>query len=101
MSCRCQRSRVAGVTKNADQRGRGEQSRQGSQHHPVGRLQVGAVHLAAEHRHLVAQHEEFDVLGSAVSGELGQHLQNLAQQQVHQRRAHGLHRVGYVDVEHA
>jgi hypothetical protein len=26
--------------------------------------------------------------GAVVSGELGQHLQHLAQQQVHQRRAH-------------
>jgi hypothetical protein len=40
--------------------------------------------LAASHRHLVAQHERLDVLGRAVSGESGQHLQNLAQQHVHE-----------------
>jgi hypothetical protein len=53
------------------------------------------VHLAAQHRHLVAQHQELDVLGSAVAGDLGQHLQDLAKQQVHKRRGHGLHRVGH------
>jgi hypothetical protein len=36
----------------------------------------------------MAQDQEFDVLGAVVAGELGQHLQHLAQQQVHQRRAH-------------
>jgi hypothetical protein len=39
-----------------------------------------------------AQHQEFDVLGSAVAGELGQHLQHLAQQQVHQRHVHARQR---------
>jgi hypothetical protein len=33
----------------------------------------------------MAQHEQFDVLGTAVTGELGEHLQDLAQHQVHQR----------------
>jgi hypothetical protein len=67
----------------------GQQPRQGGQHHPVGRFEIGAVYLAAQHRHLVAEDQEFDVLGSAVAGELGQHLQHLAQQQVNQRSAHG------------
>jgi hypothetical protein len=49
----------------------------------------------------MAQHQDFHVLGPAVPGELGQHLQNLAQQQVHQRRAHGLHTVGHASVEQA
>ena len=35
------------------------------------------------------QHEQFDVLSAAVPGELGQHLQDLPQQLVYQRRAHG------------
>ncbi len=42
------------------------------------------MYLAAQHGHLVAQHEQFDVLGPTVAGELGQHLQNLPQQQVDQ-----------------
>jgi hypothetical protein len=31
----------------------GQQSRQGGQQHPVGRLESGTVHLAAQHRHLM------------------------------------------------
>jgi hypothetical protein len=46
------------------------------------------VYLAAGHRDLVAEYKEFDVLGSAVAGQLGQHLQRLAQQQVQHRSAH-------------
>jgi hypothetical protein len=76
------------VTKNADQRGRGEQAGQGRQDDPVGGLQVGAVDLATQDRDFVAQHQELHVLGSAVAGELGQHLQDLPQQEVHQRGAH-------------
>ena len=48
-------------------------------HHSVGWLKVWAVYLAAQHRYLVAQDQEFDVVGCAVTGELGQHLQHLAQ----------------------
>jgi hypothetical protein len=47
------------------------------------------VYLSAQHRDLMAQHQKFDVLGPAVAGELGQHLQHLAQKQVDQRGAHG------------
>jgi hypothetical protein len=35
------------------------------------------VHLPPQDRDLVAQDEQFDVLGAAVAGELGQHLQDL------------------------
>ena len=69
--------------------GAGEQPGQRREHDPVGGLQLRPVYLAAEHRDLVAQDEEFDVLGAVVAGELGQHLQHLAQEQVHQRHAHG------------
>jgi hypothetical protein len=51
-------------------------------------LQVGAVDLSAEHRHLVAQDKYLDVLGPVVAGELSQHLQDLPKQQVHQGRGH-------------
>jgi hypothetical protein len=47
-------------------------------------LEIGAVDLAAQHRHLMAQDHQFDVLGCAVADKLGQHLQHLAQQHVHQ-----------------
>jgi hypothetical protein len=47
-------------------------------------LQVGSVDLASQDRDLVAQHQQFDVLGAAVTSKLGQHPQYLAQQQVHQ-----------------
>ncbi|MGW4464743.1 hypothetical protein [Micromonospora sp. NPDC004704] len=86
------------VTMPAQQRGRGDeehrpawagqQPRQHRQYHPVGGLEIGAGHLAAQHRHLMAEHQDLHILGPLVAGELGQHLQDLAKQQVHQRRAH-------------
>jgi hypothetical protein len=36
----------------------------------------------------MAQDQDLDILGAVVAGELGQHLQHLTQQQVHQRHAH-------------
>jgi len=45
ISCRCQRSRVAGVTNRPARAG--QQPRQGGQHHPVGRLEIGAGYLPA------------------------------------------------------
>jgi hypothetical protein len=35
------------------------------------------MHLPTQHRHLMPQHEQLDVLRAAVPGELGQHLQDL------------------------
>jgi hypothetical protein len=49
----------------------------------------------------MAEDQEFDVVGSAVAGELGQHLQHLAQQQVHQRGVHGVHRAHWPRIERA
>jgi len=40
---------------------------------------AGALDLAAQHRDLVAQYQQFHVLGAAVPGELGQHMQDLTQ----------------------
>ena len=34
------------------------------------------MYLPAQHRDLVAEYQEFDIFGSAVAGELGQHLQH-------------------------
>jgi hypothetical protein len=67
----------------------GQQPRQHRQHYPVGGLEIGAVHLAAQHCHLVAEYQDLDILGAAVAGELGQHLQDLAQEELHQRGGHG------------
>jgi hypothetical protein len=78
---------VAGGTKKIASR-RGEQPRQRREHDTVGGLQLRPVYLAAEHRDLVAQHEESDVLGVVVAGELGQHFQHLAQEQEPQLHAH-------------
>jgi hypothetical protein len=47
------------------------------------------LYLPAQHLHLVAEYQEFDVFSAAVAGELDQHLQHLAQEQVYQRSAHG------------
>jgi hypothetical protein len=41
-------------------------------------LEIGAVHLASQHRHLMAEDQYFHVFGPAIAGELGQHLQDLA-----------------------
>jgi hypothetical protein len=70
----------------------GEESRQRRQHDTVGRVEPGTVYLPTEHRDLMAQHEEFDVLGAVVAGELGQHPQHLTQQHVHQRHVHARQR---------
>jgi hypothetical protein len=57
----------------------GQQPRLGGQHDSVGGLELGSSYLSAEHRDLVAQDQQLDVLGAVVAGELGQHLQHLAQ----------------------
>ena len=45
--------------------------------------------LPTQYRHLMPSDKQLDILGATVAGELGQHLQDLAQQQLHQRRVHG------------
>jgi hypothetical protein len=47
----------------------------------------------------VAEYQDLDILGAAVPGELGQHLQDLAQEQVHQRCAHGHEHDGCAGLE--
>jgi hypothetical protein len=37
-------------------------------------LEIGAGYLAAQHRHLMAEYQDFQILGPIVAGELGQHL---------------------------
>jgi hypothetical protein len=43
-------------------RGAAQQPGQGGEQHSVGRLKIRSVNLAAEHRDLVAQHEDLDLL---------------------------------------
>jgi len=57
--------------------GPGQQPGQGGQQNPVFRAQLRPVHLPPQDRDLMAQDQQFDVLGAAVPGELGQHLQDL------------------------
>jgi hypothetical protein len=47
------------------------------------------MYLPAQDGDLVPEHEEFDLLGAAVAGELHQHLQDLPENLVHQRGVHG------------
>ena len=58
----------------------GQQPRQCGQHDPIFGPQIRSGHLPVQHRDLMAEHEQFDVFGAAVAGELGQHLQHLPQQ---------------------
>ncbi len=51
----------------------------GGQHDTVGRLDLGASYLLAEHRDLMAQDQQFDVVGAVVGCGLGQRLQHLTQ----------------------
>jgi hypothetical protein len=37
-------------------------------------LEIWAVHLSAQHRHLMPEYQDFHVLGPTIAGELGQHL---------------------------
>ena len=73
----------------------GEQPGQGRQHHAVFLTGFGPVHLAAQHRDLMAENQQFDVLRATITGQLCQHLQDLAEQKVHQRSAHVLDRRCY------
>jgi hypothetical protein len=57
------------------------------------------MYLAAQYRDLMAEDREFDVLGSVIAGELRQHLQYLAQQQVHQRSGHDRDRRSNFDTD--
>jgi hypothetical protein len=57
-------------------------------------LQLRAVDLPAQDRYLEPEHEQFDVLGAAVAGEFGQHLQDLPENLVCQRGVQDRDRYG-------
>jgi hypothetical protein len=54
-----------------------QQPRQRRQHDPILRPQVRAVDLSAQHRDLMPQDQQLDVLGAAVAGQLSQQLHEL------------------------
>jgi hypothetical protein len=87
---RCQRSRVAGVTKNVAQRWRGSSRDRAARHCAVGGFEVQTADLTAEHRDLVAEHENFHVLGPIAAHALGHQLQDLAEHHVPERKDHAL-----------
>jgi hypothetical protein len=47
----------------------GQQPRQRGQHDPVGGFELGALYLSAKYRDLMAQDQDFDVLGAVIAGE--------------------------------
>jgi hypothetical protein len=74
------RRRVAGVTKNADQRARGSsRDRAASTTHSSARSS-GRCTWRRRTATLMPQDQQLDVLRAAVPGQLGQHLQDLAEQ---------------------
>jgi hypothetical protein len=66
-----------------------QQPGQGGEQHSVGRLEIRSVNLTAEHRDLVAQHEDLDLLRSVTAQHQNQELQDAAQRVVRQRPKHG------------
>jgi hypothetical protein len=53
---------------------------------PVGGFQPGAGHLAAEHRELVAQHEDLQVLGGVAADQQHEQLDGAAQREIRELR---------------
>ena len=84
---RCQRSSVSGRTRKPTI---GPVGAAGStpQQRPVGRLQPGPWMLAAQHRKLVAQHQDLDLLGLLRPKAEQDQLQAAAQRQVDERPDH-------------
>ena len=67
------------MTKSAAQRWRGSRRDRAASTTRSPGCRSGPVNLATQDRDLVAQNQKLDVLGAAVAGELGQHLQDLTQ----------------------
>jgi hypothetical protein len=66
----------------------GQQPRQPSQHRPVGPVDPRPGHLASQHRHLVAQHEQLGVLCRRTPRQQHKPPQHLAEQQIEQSKSH-------------
>ena len=61
-SSRCQASKVAGVTRKVAQRSRGSSRASVPEHRATGRGEPRSCHLALEHRELMTQHRDPDIL---------------------------------------
>src|SRR5215213_4889252 len=62
--------------------GSGQHATDGSEQHSVGGPQPGSSRLAAQHRELVAQNEDLQILGGVATGQLDKQLDGAAQRQV-------------------
>jgi len=85
---RCQARSVAGVTANTSvQRWRGQPG-QGREPEPIGQLVADPAGLAAQHRVLVPEHQQFGVLGRTTPGEQRQSAEQEADEQAGDREDH-------------
>jgi hypothetical protein len=65
-----------------------QQPHQSSQYRPVGPVDPRPGHLASQHRDLVAQHQQFGVLGRCTPRQQGKPAHHLAKQQIEQSKSH-------------
>jgi hypothetical protein len=66
----------------------GDQPGQGRKPQPVGRLVAEPADLAAQHRVLVPEHQEFGILGYLTPGQHHQAAEQTAHEQVAERKDH-------------
>jgi hypothetical protein len=66
-----------------------EQSCESRQHRPVRRLQCRSVDLAAQDRHLVAQHDDLDGEFGVTAEDESDELEGTAERPVEEREGHG------------
>jgi len=77
-----------GLHEEARPAGPGQDAADRGKQRPVGQLQLGSWNLAAEHRELVAQDEDLQVLGGVAAGEQHEQLDRAAQREVGEFRQH-------------
>ncbi len=87
-SLRCQASSVAGVTGKVSVRPAGKKPGQRGEQHPVGRLVPDPAGLAAEHRVLVPEHQQFSSLRPVAAEHQGSHAEYPARQQIDDLEQH-------------
>ena len=66
----------------------GQQPRERRQHHPVPVAQIGPVHPAAQHGHLMPEHEDLNLLGPVTSRKQDQELKDTTEDEVRDRPGH-------------
>jgi hypothetical protein len=67
-----------GLDEEARPAGPGQDAADRREQGPVGRLQPGSRRLAAQDDELVAQDEDFEIVGGVATGELGEQLNSAA-----------------------